>query len=365
MVYSLQKQYDLALADFAAVLQPPDDRRLFEAAYYRGSVELELGRLPAAEHEFDRVVAANPNFRLVYPARAWVRYIQGDERRGRDDYNHYLTLTRGPAMDLEGSEACRLRGHFLRELLVKVPGPKRKTIGTWAMAELQNAIKLGNRSYGLHQDVGAIHDKLGHPQLAITAYTRALALDPGEVDTQVMRGWAYVGQARFELAEADFTEAIRRDPEHAEAHAGLGFVRASLKAPGNAQREAFQAVLLVDKSTHIHDYVVLHNVACICAVLAQSDPGHATQYQDQAIDLLHRALDKWGHRSDRPSEIQYIKNELAFDASLRARPEFQALLRRSSNRAPSGVGSTSWSSELVPHRDPVEPVLDGLFENPR
>ena len=141
-----------------------------------------------------------------------------------------------------------------------------------------------------------------------------------------MRGMAYALKKQFDRAEADFTSAIRLDPEHADAHAGLGFVRATLKAPDDAQREALQAVLLTDKIPYSSNYIVIHNVACICAVLAQSDIGHAKKYQDQAIDLLGRALELWKLRGDGPSEIQYIKGEPAFDPSLRARPEFQALL---------------------------------------
>ena len=132
VVYWLQKKYGPAVADFEAVLRPPDDRRLIEAAYYRGLVEWDRGqvewdrtRFHEAEQEFDRVAAVNPNFRPVYPARARVRYALGDQPRGRDDINRYLSLTRGPALDLEGSEACRLRGHFLRRLLAAGEGQHR------------------------------------------------------------------------------------------------------------------------------------------------------------------------------------------------------------------------------------------------
>ncbi len=326
MVYWMQKQYERALDDFEAVLQPPDDRRLIEAAYYRGQVEYERGRVREAGHEFDRVVAVNPQFRLVYLARARVHYLLGDQRRGRDDLDHYFSLIRGPAFDSEGPDACRLRGHILRLLVVKVSGLQRRTIGQWAMAELQNAIKLGDRSPGLYQDIGAVHDKFGRIDQAIDAYTRALAVAPGEVPTQVMRGWAHVTRKRFDRAEADFAEAIRLDPDHADAHAGLGFVRASLHASGDAQREAVQAVLRIDRIHHASDYEVFHNVACIYAVLAQSDADHTTSYQDQAINLLRRALELWKARGDGHSEIDYIKGESAFDQSLRARPEFQALI---------------------------------------
>jgi tetratricopeptide (TPR) repeat protein/tRNA A-37 threonylcarbamoyl transferase component Bud32 len=328
MVYRLQKQYDPALADFEAVLQPPNGRRLIEAAYYRGQVEWDRDRFPEAEHELDRVVAVNPDFRPVYAARARVRFVLGNQSGGRDDLNRYLSLTRGADLGLESAEAYRLRGYFLRLLLVKkVPGPRRKAIALWALAELQKAIKLGDRSPRLYQDLGVVHEKLGQSQPAIDAYTQALVLAPGEVQTRVMRGWVYVERKQFARAEADFTAAIGLDPDHAEAHAGLGFVRATLNAPGDAQREALQAMLSMDKVHHASDYIALHDVACICAVLAKSNAGHATEYQDQTIDLLRRALEMWRNRGDGPSEIDYIEGESAFDQALRARPEFQALIK--------------------------------------
>jgi hypothetical protein len=108
---------------------------------------------------------------------------------------------------------------------------------------------------------------------------------------------------------------------------GLGFVRASVQAPGDAQREALQALLIMARLQRRSDYIVFHNVACIYALLAQADTAHATEFQDQAIDLLRYAIKLWQSRGAGPSEINYIKGETAFDAALRARPEFQDLLR--------------------------------------
>jgi len=127
-----------------------------------------------------------------------------------------------------------------------VPASRRKSIGPWALEELQKAYKAGNRSPALYQDIGAVYDTLDRVDLAIDAYTRALVPAPGDVKTLVMRGKAYALKKQFDRAEADFRNAIRLDPEHADAHAGLGFVRATLKAPDDAQREALQAVLLTD-----------------------------------------------------------------------------------------------------------------------
>jgi hypothetical protein len=71
--------------------------------------------------------------------------------------------------------------------------------------------------------------------------------------------------------------------------------------------------------------MVVHNVACIYAVLAR-DAGNARPYQDQTIDLLRRSLDICRERGDVRNEIGYIQIEPEFDAALRARPEFEELI---------------------------------------
>jgi tetratricopeptide (TPR) repeat protein/tRNA A-37 threonylcarbamoyl transferase component Bud32 len=328
VVFKLQQKFDQALADFEAVLQPPDDRRLIEAAYYRGVIELQRGRYLAAETEFNRALAANPGLPHVYLARARLDLLRGNLARGRDDFNRYLSLTRGAAFDLEGSEAYRLWGRFLRLRALDAPQEKQQTmIGLWALAELQKAIDHGDRAPVLYQDRGAVLDAFELSQQAIAAYTQALSLVPGHVETLVRRGWVYNNLGNLAEAKTDFTEAIRLDPDHAEAHAGLGYVSARQGAIGVAQQEALQVLLLRDKVHHKSDYFLFHNAACIYAVLALAVPNLATQYQDQAIDLLERAIALWRRRGDGPSEIDAIKGEPAFRGSLWARPEFQKLIQ--------------------------------------
>ena len=84
-------------------------------------------------------------------------------------------------------------------------------------------------------------------------------------------------------ASADFAAATRVDPENAEAHAGLGYVRALLKHPAEAQREADMALL-----HGAENYLILHNVACIYAALSQASAGEAPAHQEAAIALLRR-----------------------------------------------------------------------------
>jgi hypothetical protein len=78
------------------------------------------------------------------------------------------------------------------------------------------------------------------------------------------------------------------------------------------------------------DYIVIHNTACIFAVLADNEPSLAKEYRDLLFEQLRRALERWedGGRTE-PSEIRLINEESAF-RSLREHPdtmnEFKKLL---------------------------------------
>ena len=329
-VYWFQKKPDEALAEFEAVLQPPADRRLIEAAYYRGRVLLESGREDEALADFDSVIFESPSFRPAYLARAQLFVLRGDQIRGRSDFYHYLALARDPGFDAEGSESRRLWATFLRNSATKASEGGNKRLGRRlldeARVELLKAADLGNRSSALFEDLGTVYEQLGKLPEAVVAYARAAALDPKAAQPLVMRGWIRVGLKQYAQAHDDFTEAIRRDPEHAEAHTGLGFVQACRNGPAEAQQEALQALLLRETTHRANDYLVFHNTACIYAELARADSIRSAQYESQAIKLLQRAVALWKRRGSGPNELAIIKGEPAFGASLRARMDFQALL---------------------------------------
>jgi hypothetical protein len=108
----------------------------------------------------------------------------------------------------------------------------------------------------------------------------------------------------------------------AEAHTGLGYVRARQKAASAARREASLAL------AYNADYNgVLHNVACIYGELAKAGAANARADQDAALSLLRRALVQWwqgGSEHDEPGEIR--REAKGAFSGLKDRPEFQQLL---------------------------------------
>jgi tetratricopeptide (TPR) repeat protein/tRNA A-37 threonylcarbamoyl transferase component Bud32 len=312
-----QGKHDKALDDLAAVLAAPRERRLIEAAYYRGLVQLERGKHVEALKELQRVVVEQPSFWPVYLLCARAYFALGQDERGLEQLDHYLTS--GGRLDPSAAETHELRGRLLRRLLARKEVPATK--GRLAVQQLLEAEKLGGRSATLFAELGALARK---PTVAVKYYTRALASEPGNTRLRLMRGWAYAQDLKdYKQGEADFARALRVEPGHpearrirAEAHTGLGFVHARRKAGAEAQREA--ALALLHGGRH---YLIIHNVACIFAELALVERERARQHQDTCLEHLRRAVELWQRGGKGPNEVALIKAERSF-ASLRSRPDF-------------------------------------------
>jgi tetratricopeptide (TPR) repeat protein/tRNA A-37 threonylcarbamoyl transferase component Bud32 len=324
VVYWRQKKYDLAVADFEAVLAPPDDKQLVEAAYYRGQLYLERGEVQKALEDFDRVVAATPGFRSVYLDRPLIYLSRGDAPHALADLDKYISLVR--KIDAGGWELHGLRGRLLRFLYTELPqekasGPTGQAMLSLGLAELNQAVKMGGNKAGLFDDLGAMWEHAGQIDHAIAAYSRGIALAPDFAKLRLERGWAYQLLNQRDKAAADFAAAARTDPKNAEAHTGLGYIQALRKLPPEALLEAELALL------HGSDeYLILHNSACIYAALSQTDGALTMAYQEVSVALLRQALKLWKKSATGPSELDLIRADPAFKP-IQGRKDFQELLR--------------------------------------
>jgi hypothetical protein len=133
-----------------------------------------------------------------------------------------------------------------------------------------------------------------------------------------------VRDRQYDRARRDFEAILKDHPDDAEAHSGVAYVRACLNEPAEATREAHLALLHGGAG----DFLILHNVACVYAELAEANAGQEKQYQDLAVDELRRAVELWKREPASLSEMTLIEQEPAFRPSLRNRPDFQKLLER-------------------------------------
>jgi tetratricopeptide (TPR) repeat protein len=319
-----RQDLDEALAHFDAVLAPPADQRLLEAAFYKAQIFGEIGKGDVLA-EVNLALSAEHPSRTMYLFRAQLYFLLGQDQKCLADLDSFLTGGQAD-YDPKSAAASGQRGHRLRLLAEGLEGPQAKQRGRMlrlAEKELKDSAQRGVQSAAVFQDLGAVQEQLGRSVEAIAAYTRALEIEPKSTKLLVLRGWAYekLQPPALEKAQADFDAATRIEPENAEAHSGLGYMQACRKSEVGARREAQRAVLY-----GAGDFLILHNSACVYAKLSEVEPKRAAEFEDLALDHLRRAVELWKRDRTGPNEIELIRQDPAFTRSLRARPEFQQLL---------------------------------------
>ncbi|MBS3909141.1 MAG: tetratricopeptide repeat protein [Actinobacteria bacterium] len=100
--------------------------------------------------------------------------------------------------------------------------------------DLANLISLGNAYHGQK-----IHDK------AIDAYSRALEIDPKNVDVRIDRATNYFYSGQVETATAEGLKGIELDPKHANARFNLG-IYYSAQGKNKEAIESFKAYVKLE-----------------------------------------------------------------------------------------------------------------------
>jgi cytochrome c-type biogenesis protein CcmH/NrfG len=328
----LQGKDEQALADFQAVLDPPEEGRLLEALYYRGWLRLHRKDYAEALKDFDALLKASATFRPAYLLRAQVQFLRGDDSRGLADLTTFLDLGRPEPYDPRDPQLLAWRGGLLCRLVPTwgLAPPEYANHLRLARDELEAARRLGQRSAGLFDDLGSVAQRLGAWDDACLAYAEALRTAPLALAVKVhtKRAWVYaqsLDPPQYAKARDDFASALRLDPAHADAHAGLAFVQAREGAAAEAQREAALALWHGGD-----DYLILHNVACVYAELSRTEKGQTRQHGDMAVGLLRRAVDRCRRAGDGDKEVGNIRA----DPSLRvlsSRQDFKQVIAGAGN----------------------------------
>ena len=286
------------------------------------------------------MVKHKPNLRNVHLCAARLHLASGNGPECVADLRAYFAG--GQAHAVEDATLHEQIARELRVLAGELPRDDPEHVREARLPPHPQSTRQGDRagapSPGLLFEVGAAEELLAglivqtrRPEAvrrfkaAISAYTKGIEQDPKHLRLLVKRGWTFVNVGQNDVARKDFGAALDVDPMHAEAHTGLGYALASLKDPDPvAARHHANMALLWGGG----DYIVVHNVACIFAVLADNEPPRTKEFQDLAIDQVRRAVALWdkGGRSE-PSELRLIAGESAFERSLIKRPEIEKLLK--------------------------------------
>jgi tetratricopeptide (TPR) repeat protein len=95
-----------------------------------------------------------------------------------------------------------------------------------------------------YQGLGQAYCRVGHKDMAVQAYTEAIAIDPSDPNGFVGRADVLTILKLTEQALADYAEAIRLDPAHSRALAGRGIVYGDLGRDDLALSDLSRAIEL-------------------------------------------------------------------------------------------------------------------------
>ena len=118
---------------------------------------------------------------------------------------------------------------------------------TFSMCLLGTVIYADNKTDGQADNSnfyflnGLINSKIGYYAAAIKDYTKAIELDPKDVDAYAQRGFAKNNLYEYTGAVQDYTKAIELDPKFADVYYTRGCVKSELKDKTGALEDLSKA----------------------------------------------------------------------------------------------------------------------------
>lgn len=216
-----------------------DRRGLSVVLNLRGWAFLERRDYASAIADLDRAIRINPQFADAFNNRGIAYSRRQEYARAFVDLDEAIRLApRAP------------QPYYNRGLAYRDSGDNRRAIAdfdaairndplyadawrsrglTWrnlrdydrALADANEAARLRPDSWGPPSDIAEIHLARRNYRDAIAYYTHAIALDPARAWNYARRGRAHERLNDRERALIDYREAVRLDPNGAEARTGL------------------------------------------------------------------------------------------------------------------------------------------------
>jgi tetratricopeptide (TPR) repeat protein len=203
----------------------------------RGSCYLALVQPEKALADFDRV--------NQYSARASRAFPVGDPYLLNLLQSTWLPV---PAPDVQFAENWGNRGIALLMLGRNDEALQSFLAATslWSRSQ-DRRIDGGRQAAAAFQGLGQAYHRLSQDELAVRAYSTAIAIYPADANGFAGRGDALASLRLFDRALADYSEAIALDPSHSRAYCGRGAARYELGRDESALADLDRAIALDPK----------------------------------------------------------------------------------------------------------------------
>jgi tetratricopeptide (TPR) repeat protein len=280
--------WEAALKSFNTCLRI--DPAFADAYYARGLVHEYFKSWPEALTDFSINLTYNPDHNEALFKRAQLHYKLGHYALAQEDFLKLLTMPTG-----ETSTVFFEQGNFNGGVnqIFTAQGNGKKRIYNWlgltetnlkdypkALMHFDSAIRLSPTDPDLYVNKGIAFERKGAHTEAIAAYTKALALDPkhglANVNLQTLRsklnrssstslldsailnnphqpyayaerGYIHLQDGAYQLALADYNEAIRINPKDADYFLNRGIIHEKLKQHELAYKDYSMALHLDER----------------------------------------------------------------------------------------------------------------------
>ncbi|MDB9318448.1 tetratricopeptide repeat protein, partial [Nodularia spumigena] len=204
ILYSEQKKWELALADYTKAIQINPE---YAQAYYnRAILYYEQKKWELALADYNQAIQINPEYGDAYNNRGVLYKEQKKWELALADYNQAIQINPVDA------DAYNNRGNLYKEQK------------NWelALADYNQAIQINQEDALPYTNRGLLYKEQKKWELALADYTQAIQINPEYADAYNNRGNLYQEQKKWELALADYTKAIQINPEYAQAYYNRG-----------------------------------------------------------------------------------------------------------------------------------------------
>ena len=234
-----------------------------------GSVEASVGRWERAEASFTRVIELQPQLPQPYMQRGMARLQLGKRKEAEADFKQVKELNPdSPEVLVISAQAYMAAERFDlaladadRAITLDPTRPELYGIRAlcWAKlghahekveADIQAALRLAPASPGLKLLLSQAWLAIGRTTEGLEAIESVLRGDPDNTEALLMRGRVYANNAKkeYEKALADYTTAIRHDPDFMAAYLERASLLARMGQPERALQDLDQAARLSPRS---------------------------------------------------------------------------------------------------------------------
>ncbi|REJ59733.1 MAG: tetratricopeptide repeat protein [Microcystis aeruginosa DA14] len=258
--YSLQKKYELALADLNKAMKLNPNYALAysvrgELYYYQKKYDLALA-------DFNKAIELDSKLAIAYGNRGNIYNDQQKYELALADFNKAIEL------DSKLAIAYNNRGGiYYNQQKYEL-----------ALADFNKAIELDSKLAIAYINRGGIYSLQQKDELALADFNKAIEINPNLVEAYYNRGNLYYLQQKYELALSDYNKAIKINKNAWFAMMGIGLVKYEQGSISEAIKQWEKALIINNQSAEIQ-------LALAVAFYHQGEKDKALKLAESALSI--------------------------------------------------------------------------------